>query len=122
MSEINTSPESQEAQEGTTPDPAEAIRAEFQREFAGRLARVETEAHAAKAGIALPQGFTDYLDASRLLGEDGKPSVEAISKVLEPFQTEKEPLFPQIAGVGRSHSDAYTYQGPRVSLDARNRK
>ncbi|MGW6529660.1 hypothetical protein [Streptomyces venezuelae] len=103
-------------------DPSDSIRAEVAREFAGRLARAETETQAAKAGITLPQGFTDYLDSSRLLGEDGNPSVEAIAKVLEPFQTEKEPIFPQIAGVGRSSPDAYTYQGPRASLDARNRK
>ncbi|QFQ97908.1 hypothetical protein F9278_18680 [Streptomyces phaeolivaceus] len=108
--------------EGVSADPSDAVRAEVEREFAGRLARAEMENQAAKAGITLPQGFTDYLDSSRLIREDGNPSAEAIAKVLEPFQTEKEPLFPQLTGAGRSHPDAFQYQGPRVSLDARHRK
>lgn len=114
--------DAEQISEAMPTDSFDSIRAEVEREYAGRLVRAETETQAAKAGITLPQGFTDYLDSSRLLGEDGNPSAEAIAKVLEPFQTEKEPLFPQIAGVGRSHPDAYQYQGPRVSLDARNRK
>lgn len=108
--------------EAMSADPSDSIRAEVEQEYAGKLAQAELRAHAAQAGITLPEGFTGYLDSSRLLGDDGNPSAEAIAKVLEPFQTEKEPLFPQIAGVGRSRSDSYQYQGPRVSLDARHRK
>ncbi|MEU9879897.1 hypothetical protein [Streptomyces phaeochromogenes] len=73
MSEENSAQETQEEQIEAVPDPAEAIRAEIRREYAGKLAQAEVKAQAAKAGIAIPEGFADYLDTSKLLGEDGQP-------------------------------------------------
>lgn len=49
-------------------DPCDSIRAEVERGNAGQLARAELKNHAAQVGINLPDGFTDYLDASKLLG------------------------------------------------------
>ncbi|WP_405998612.1 hypothetical protein [Streptomyces sp. NBC_00829] len=112
----------QEAQTETASDPAEAIRADIHREYAGKLAQAEMKAQAAKAGIALPEGFADYLDTSKLLGEDGQPSSEAVAKLLEPFQP-AEAEFPQLAGSGYNRSGS-AFPGPvrPVSLDARLRK
>lgn len=108
----------QEAQTETAPDATETIRADIHREYAGKLAQAEMKAQAAKAGIALPEGFADYLDTSKLLGEDGQPSSEAVAKLLEPFQP--EPKFPQLAGTGRNRDATPLVR--HVSLDARRRK
>ncbi|MGI5398527.1 hypothetical protein ACQEVG_03520 [Streptomyces sp. CA-135486] len=118
MSENDTSPKPREEQTKTAPDPTEAIRTEIHREYAGKLAQAEMKTQAAKAGIALPEGFADYLDTSKLLGEDGQPSSEAVAKLLESFQP--EPKFPQLAGTGRSRDAAPLVR--HVSLDARRRK
>ncbi|MEW1548988.1 hypothetical protein [Streptomyces tsukubensis] len=101
-------------------DPAESVRAEVQREYATKLAAAELKVQAAQGGIKLSDGFTDYLDYSKLLGEDGSPSAEAIGKALAPWAAPKEPEFPQLKGTGY-----YEHQRgpalPTVSLDVRNR-
>ncbi|MGW7364815.1 hypothetical protein ACWGI8_15630 [Streptomyces sp. NPDC054841] len=100
--------------------PVDSIRAEVQREYAAKLAQAELKVQAAQSGIELGHGFTDYLDASKLLGEDGNPSAEAIGEALAPFTAAQQPEFPQLTGTGHSHRG-----GPiphrRVSLDVRNR-
>ncbi|MFD5188541.1 hypothetical protein ACFWMU_10395 [Streptomyces sp. NPDC058357] len=100
-------------------DPAEAIRVEVQREYSAKLAQAELKTHAAQAGIKLGDGFTDYLDASKLLGDDGNPSAEAITEALAPFVAAQQSQFPQLAGAGHFRSG----QAPvhRISLDVRNR-
>ncbi|MGW7247372.1 hypothetical protein [Streptomyces decoyicus] len=100
-------------------DPADSVRAEVQREYAAKLVQAELRAQAAQAGIKLSDGFTEYLDASKLLGEDGNPSVEAIGKALEPLKS-AEPEFPQIKGMGYYPGPPFR-STPRVSLDVRER-
>ncbi|WP_159399645.1 hypothetical protein [Streptomyces alboflavus] len=99
-------------------DGSDSVRAEVQREYAAKLAQAELKAHAAQAGIKLADGFTDYLDASKLLGEDGTPSAEAIAKALEPLKP-AEPEFPRLKGMG--YYPGPFQPAPRVSLDIRNR-
>ncbi|MER6250235.1 hypothetical protein ABT224_02395 [Streptomyces sp. NPDC001584] len=100
-------------------DGSETVRAEVQREYATKLAKAELRVQAAQAGIKLGDGFTDYLDTSKLLDEDGNPSAEAIGQALAPLAAAQEPQFPQIAGTGHYRN------GPpptrRVSLDVRQR-
>ncbi|WP_161801076.1 hypothetical protein [Kitasatospora griseola] len=72
--------------ETTQVDPAEAIRAEVHREYAGRLAQAELRAQAALDGIAFPDGFLGLLDMYKLLGDDGEPCADAIALALKPFQ------------------------------------
>ncbi|GAA2231927.1 hypothetical protein GCM10010232_18260 [Streptomyces amakusaensis] len=101
-------------------DPTASVRAEVQREYAAKLAAAELRTRAAKDGITLPDGFTDFLDSSKLLGEDGSPSVEAIGKALAPWAVPKEPEFTQLKGAGhyaRQRGPAL----PTISLDVRNR-
>ncbi|HWU07414.1 MAG TPA: hypothetical protein VN520_13725 [Streptomyces sp.] len=98
-------------------DGSDAVLAELHREYSTKLATAELKAHAAQAGINLPNGFTDYLDASKLLGEDGNPSNEAITKALTPLMPKTE--FPQIAGTGYYRHNPVPVR--RVSLDVRNR-
>ncbi|MBT2401065.1 hypothetical protein [Streptomyces sp. ISL-100] len=116
MSEINTAPETPEAQTEAVPDPAEEVRAGIHRENAGKLAQAELKAQAAQAGIKLPDGYTDYLDTSKLLGEDGNPSAESIGEALKPF----EPKFPPLAGTLHNRGSAPLVH--HFSLDARRRK
>ncbi|MFE2041086.1 hypothetical protein ACFXAZ_09165 [Streptomyces sp. NPDC059477] len=115
MSESSTAPEGQAE---AAPDPAEAIRAEVSREYAAKLAQAELEAQAAKAGITLPEEFTSYLNLPRLIGEDGNPSAEAISRVLETFRPSMK--LPPLAGAGHNR-DGGPFK-PHVSLDSRGRK
>lgn len=61
---------------------AEMARTELRREYAGRLAQAELKAEAARVGVEFPAGFLDFLDASKLLGEDGNPSDEVIAKII----------------------------------------
>jgi hypothetical protein len=96
------------------------IREEVQREYAAKLATAELKAHAAEAGLKLPDGYTDYLDASKLLGDDGQPSAEAISSALAPLRP-KEPQFPQLAGTGHNRNRYEPESIRRVSLDVRKR-
>ncbi|MFF1498864.1 hypothetical protein ACFVZR_03035 [Streptomyces sp. NPDC058316] len=101
-------------------DPADVIRAEVQREYSAKLARAEVKVHAAQAGITLPDGFTDYLDTSKLLGEDGNPTTEAMDRALASFKF-SEPPFPHVAGAGHNRSGGPIPERPRVSLDVRKR-
>ncbi|MFC8196633.1 hypothetical protein ACFUTV_14675 [Streptomyces sp. NPDC057298] len=122
MSENSHTQEMPEEQNEAVPDSSEAIRSEIHHEYAGKLARAAMETQAAKDGITLPEGYTGYLDTSKLVGEDGNPSAEAIAKALEPFQPD-EPKFPPLSGAGWSRgSSPITPHGQRVSLDARHRK
>lgn len=100
-------------------DGSDAVRAEVQREYATKLVAAELRAYAAQAGIKLPDGFTDYLDASKLLGEDGSPSAEAIARALQPLKP-AEPEFPQLKGMGYHPGPAFR-SIPRISLDIRKR-
>ncbi|MFD7530470.1 hypothetical protein ACFV8E_23220 [Streptomyces sp. NPDC059849] len=101
-------------------DLSDFIRAEVEREYAEKLAQAELKAHAAQAGINLPDVFTNYLDASKLLGEDGKPSAEAMDEALAPFKP-SEPKFPQITGAGHNRSGGPMPEPHPVSLDVRKR-
>ncbi|MEU1512307.1 hypothetical protein ABZ490_09115 [Streptomyces sp. NPDC005811] len=106
--------------EAISADPSAPVRAEVEREYSGKLARAELKGYAAQAGINLPDGFTDYLDGSKLLGEDGKPSAEAMDKALAPFKA-KEPAFPHLVGALPNRSGSPFSERPRVSLDVRKR-
>ncbi|MEU3601678.1 hypothetical protein ABZ714_23600 [Streptomyces sp. NPDC006798] len=99
-------------------EPADSIRAEIQREYAAKLAAAELRTQAAKDGITFPDGFTDFLDSSKLVGDDGSPSVEAIGRVLAPWAAAKEPEFPQLRGAGNYKPMS---PEPRMSLDVRKR-
>ncbi|MEU1009576.1 hypothetical protein [Streptomyces sp. NPDC005890] len=101
-------------------DPSDSVRAEVEREYSGKLARAEFKGYAAQAGITLPDGFTEYLDGSKLLGEDGKPSAEAMDKALAPFKP-KEPTFPHLVGSGPNRSGGPLPEPRRISLDVRKR-
>lgn len=101
-------------------DGVDAVRAEVQREYSARLARAEIRVHAAQAGVSLPDGFVDYLDASKLLGADGNPSAEAMDRALASFKP-SPPSFPQLEGVGHNRSGGPFSQRRPVSLDVRNR-
>ncbi|MBT2508086.1 hypothetical protein J7I98_19785 [Streptomyces sp. ISL-98] len=65
MSDTESTPAAQEGEAGAVQDLSDAIRAEIQREYAGKLARTEIKAQAAKAGINLPEDFAGYLDTSK---------------------------------------------------------
>ncbi|MFF7467969.1 hypothetical protein [Streptomyces sp. NPDC008092] len=101
-------------------DPSHSVRAEVEQEYAGRLARAELKVHAAQAGISLPDGFTDYLDASKLIGEDGKPSADAMDKALASFKPQ-EPMFPALIGAGHNRDGSPIPERRRISLDVRKR-
>jgi hypothetical protein len=96
-------------------DPTEAIRAEMHREYAGRLALAELRAQAVKDEINLPEGFTDFLDMSKILGDNGQPAEESIKQVLKPFRAE----FPELQGAGYHRGNPP--KPPTISLDARLR-
>ncbi len=101
-------------------NPSEYARVEVEREYAGRLAHAELRAQAAQAGIKLSDGFTDYLDPSKLLGEDGTPSAEAIGKALAPFKP-SEPTFSHLVGAGPNRDGSPMPERRPVSLDVRKR-
>lgn len=101
-------------------DGADTIRAEVRQEYSARLARAEVKVHAAQSGISLPDGFTDYLDTSKLLGADGNPSAEAMDKALAAFRP-SEPPFPHVVGAGHNRSGGPFPETHTVSLDVRNR-
>ncbi|MFJ2910633.1 hypothetical protein ACIO8F_14685 [Streptomyces sp. NPDC087228] len=101
-------------------DPSDSVRSEVEREYSGKLARAELKGYAAQAGITLPDGFTEYLDGSKLLGEDGKPSAEAMDKALAPFKP-KYPAFPHLVGSGPNRGGGPLPEPRRVSLDVRKR-
>lgn len=114
MSDTENGPASAEAGVSSSAEPpgdipsagdasvAEVARTEVRREYAGKLAQAELKAEAARVGVEFPAEFLDFLDTSKLLGEDGNPSDEVIAKVI---------------GLGRPPA-----KGPvRVSLDIRHR-
>ncbi|GGR75396.1 hypothetical protein GCM10010236_32650 [Streptomyces eurythermus] len=101
-------------------DPSDPVRAQVEREYSAKLARAELKGYAAQAGITLPDGFTDYLDGSKLLGEDGKPSAESMDKVLAPFRP-REPTLPPLGGAGHNREGNSFRVHPRISLDVRKR-
>ncbi|MFF9498307.1 hypothetical protein [Streptomyces sp. NPDC014656] len=101
-------------------DGSDSVRAEVRREYAAKLAHAELRAQAAQAGIKLSDGFTDYLDASKLVGADGNPSAEAIGKALAPFAAVRQPEYPHLVGAG-FHRDSAPVPARRVSLDVRKR-
>ncbi|MFC5148083.1 hypothetical protein [Streptomyces aureoversilis] len=103
----------------TLADPSDSIRAEVEREYAAKLAKAEFRAQAAQEGASVPEGFVEYLDASKLLGEDGWPSAEIISHALEPYKP-KKPQLPQLMGAGYHQGPSRPFT-PRVSLDIRKR-
>ncbi|MFJ6790442.1 hypothetical protein [Streptomyces angustmyceticus] len=103
--------------EAPAADPSDSVRSEVEREYSGKLARAELKGYAAQAGINLPNGFTEYLDGSKLLGEDGKPSAEAMDQALAPFK----PAFPQLVGAGHNSDGRPIPAHPRISLDVRKR-
>ncbi|WEB42258.1 hypothetical protein MOV08_25440 [Streptomyces yunnanensis] len=117
MSDHQTDSHSSEA---VPADPADAIRAEVQREYTAKLAMAELKAQAAESGIKLGDGFTDYLDTAKLLGKDGNPSTEAIGNALAPLAAAQGPKFPQLVGAG-FHRSGDRVPARRVSLDVRKR-
>ncbi|MER6530347.1 hypothetical protein [Streptomyces sp. NPDC001508] len=112
--------DAEQISEATPANPSHFVRAEVEREYAGKLARAELKSHAAQAGITLPDGFTEYLDGAKLLGEDGKPSAEAMDKALAPFKP-KDPAFPHLVGAGHNRDGSPIPERRRVSLDVRKR-
>ncbi|MEI5099546.1 hypothetical protein RB200_14315 [Streptomyces sp. PmtG] len=102
-------------------DLSDSVRAEVQREYAAKLAKAEFRAQAAQVGVTLGEGFTEYLDTSKLLGEDGTPSAEAITRALAPMIPERPSEFAQLVGAGFHRSGDRVQQHPRVSLDVRKR-
>ncbi|TWV43388.1 hypothetical protein FRZ03_18645 [Streptomyces misionensis] len=112
--------DAQQIPEAMPAEPSNPVLAQVEREYSEKLARAELKGYAAQAGITLPDGFTDYLDGSKLLGEDGKPSADAMDKALAPFRP-KEPTFPHLVGAGPNRSGGPLPERPRVSLDVRKR-
>lgn len=100
-------------------DPTDAIRSEIHQEYATRLVHAELRVQAAMGGFQFPDGFLNLLDSTKLLGEDGEPSADAISLALKPFEVRREPAFPELQGAGYHRGSAPTSQPP--SLDARYR-
>ncbi|MFE2108282.1 hypothetical protein ACFXAF_20795 [Kitasatospora sp. NPDC059463] len=100
-------------------DPNEAIRAEIHQEYSTRLVHAELRIQAALGGFQFPDGFLNLLDSSKLLGEDGEPSADAISLALKPFDELRKPEWPQLQGAGFHRGSPYN--SAPISLDARNR-
>jgi hypothetical protein len=112
--------DAEQVSEAMPADLSDPVRAQVEREYSGKLARAELKGYAAQAGIELPDGFTEYLDGSKLLGEDGKPSAEAMDKALAPFKP-RDPAFPHLVGSGPNRSGGPLPERRRVSLDVRKR-
>ncbi|MFI0912893.1 hypothetical protein [Streptomyces abikoensis] len=101
-------------------DPAGAIRAEVEREYAAKLAISELKAQAARDGAKVSDAFFDYVDPSKLLGEDGWPSAEVIKRALEPYQPTPASEFPRLMGAGYHRGGSFP-AAPQISLDVRKR-
>jgi hypothetical protein len=85
----------------------EAARAEGRNsavaEFGKDLTFAQITAEAAKAGVALPEGVTGFIDTSRLVGDDGRPNSDAISAFVNSFaayQAPKAPAYPSASQLG----------------------
>ncbi|MET8825092.1 hypothetical protein ABZX40_12440 [Streptomyces sp. NPDC004610] len=114
MSDAEQIPEARPA------EPADAVRAEVEREYSGRLTRAELRAYAAESGITVPDGYADYLDLSKLVGEDGKPSAEAMGEALAPFGPGRS-AFPHLAGAQHNRGGLPFSERRSLSLDVRKR-
>ncbi|MFE0047280.1 hypothetical protein [Streptomyces albireticuli] len=115
----DTTPNSETSQPVPAAVDADAIRAEVEREYAVKLAKAEFKAQAAQEGASVSEEFMEYLDGSKLLGEDGRPCPETIARTLEPFKP-KRPKLPQLMGAGYYRGSSAP-SAPRVSLDVRKR-
>lgn len=79
----------------------------------------EIRTPAAIGGIDFPDGFTELLDFSKFVDENGDPCTESIATMLKPFGTPIEEDYPELQGAG-----FYRDKGPlfsQTSLDARHR-
>ncbi|MBC2873971.1 MULTISPECIES: hypothetical protein [Streptomyces] len=122
MSDENPTTDVTEVQPADAIDPFEAVRAEaraeVQREYAARLALVEFKAQAAHDGVNVSH-VLEYIDAPKLLGEDGWPSAENIR---EAVRVHGEPTgldLPKLMGAG--HYSGRGVGVPVPSLDGRRR-
>lgn len=82
----------------------EAARAEGRKaayeELGKELAFAQVAATAAKNGVSLPDGVTDFIDTSRLLGEDGRPNSDAITSFVNSFAAYQAPKAPSATQLG----------------------
>lgn len=70
-------------------------------EVGDRLTKAELEVQAAKAGVQLPNDFTEVLNLAKL-SKDGQPDSDAIAKVIGSLGS-KAPDFPNVGGIGPQH-------------------
>lgn len=87
-------------------------------EVGTRLATAELKAAAATAGVAIPEGLSELLDVSKLLGEDGNPDSTAITALVGSFTptTPPPPTFSQNVGVGPQGTNSVPGQLTRDDL------
>lgn len=71
-------------------------------EMGTRLAEAEIKAAAANAGRKVPDGFSNFLNMTAFIGEDGTPNGDAITAFINslPEATPKGPAFSQNTGIG----------------------
>ncbi|MEU7863491.1 hypothetical protein [Nonomuraea sp. NPDC049141] len=93
----------------------EKARSETLAEIGSRLATAELRAAAAWAGVEIPETVSQYLDASRFIGENGDPDAQAISAFVASLQP-TGPKFPQNVGIGPQGSGAGISQLTREDL------
>ncbi|MFJ2778562.1 hypothetical protein [Kitasatospora sp. NPDC087315] len=117
MSDEQTLTGDSSSPEAVPADPAQAIRAEIQREYAGRLALAEVRAQAAIAGVTV---LADYYDPNCFLSEDGTTNTEVIRELIEKERANQAArAFPELQGAGYHRGTAP--KPATVSLDARHR-
>ncbi|MFJ5118996.1 hypothetical protein [Kitasatospora sp. NPDC088548] len=103
--------------EAVPADPAQAIRAEIQREYAGKLALAELRTQAAIAGVTV---LAEYYDPNCFLSEDGTTNTEAVHEAIEKERANQAAkAFPVLQGAGYHRGTAPNPPAP--SLDARHR-
>lgn len=69
-------------------------------EVGDRLTVAALEVQAAKAGVTLPENFTEVLNLSKL-SKDGQPDTDAIARVISSFSGGSK--FPRVGGIGPQH-------------------
>ncbi|MEV2279186.1 hypothetical protein AB0I72_26755 [Nocardiopsis sp. NPDC049922] len=70
-------------------------------EVGNRLAEAEIKAAAASAGRKVPEGFSDYLNLSAFVGDDGSPNSDAVTSFVNTLpEVNSSPRFPQNTGLG----------------------